>query len=755
MIQTLYGGVRFPCPGPDLDNVEKLDLAALPLIHRMSRTGMMVDLSHFEKMDKLLTDDMENITEKVRDMTGWHINCGSGDQVADLLFNRLGLKQAKRKMTPTGSREAVDSDVLTAIQHEHPVVGLLQDYKEYDKLRGTYVRPMPKLAKHVKFTQWRIFPDLKHTRVPSGRYSSSDPNLLAMPNRTPRGREVCEGFITKQGWTYLSVDQCLHPNTQVKTPTGNKKISDLKDGDAVLSHRGDYIKWSRVTRSCQMVDKPSYRITFDNGGVAIASFDHRWPVQTKRKKYGWSKIELKRTDELSIGERMVPCGEGLTSGYKTWYTHRGATRYSYQHRIIAESTMGVRPDGYHVHHKDGNKTNNDPSNLEYVQVSKHLSKHGAENYAKQDHTLRLSKLKEALKSRRSYRGMGNPRAKLGDGDWDLIREMADEKIPAKEIASIFGISVNYVYELHSGRRGRGGRTENHKITSIEYIGMQPMWGITVEPDHNYVLSCGVVTQNSQIEPRIAAHRSGDPGLQHIYHNDEDIYSDFAIHAFKLQDRRYRDDTGWHYPGVDKKRHRFPSKTCTLASLYDVTGMGLQAQMPVVCANCGREARFHNCARFAPLWTEKACDDIITKFYLKYKGLMGMRRLDHSRARKHAYVWDDWGRILHCAAVRSILVWVVAATLREIGNFPIQSGAQGTMHLCQAQIEDEFAAMKLWDRDILEPQLQVHDEFLFACREDMADEIGHYTKNIIENCVRLDVPIKAATAKAEVWGKLPK
>lgn len=466
MIQTLYNGVKFGLLGPDFDNIEKLDTAALPIIHRMMTTGMMVDLSHFAKMDKILTDDMDRITEEVRSMTGYYINCASGDQKSDLLFKKLGLKQAKRKMTPTGKREAVDGDVLTAIQHEHPVVCLLQDYAEFDKLRGTYVRPMPKLAKHVKFTEWRMYPNLKHTRVPSGRYACEEPNFLAMPNRTERGRQLCEGFITKPGWVFLSVDE------------------------------------------------------------------------------------------------------------------------------------------------------------------------------------------------------------------------------------------------------------------------------------------------SQIEPRVAAHRSGDDGLKRIYHNEEDIYSDFAIAAFKLPDKRYRDKEGWHYPGVDKKEHRFPSKTCILASLYDVSGQGLSDQMPVVCANCNKEAREHNCNRFMPLWVEGKCQDLINAFYMNYPALMTMRKLDHSRARKYAYVWDDWGRVLHCAAVRSVLKWVVSATLREIANFPIQSDAQGTMHLCQAQVDDEFAEMGLYD-GLLEPQLQIHDEFLFACRADLADEIGYHVKGIIENCVILDVPIKASIAKAEVWGLMTK
>jgi hypothetical protein len=54
---------------------------------------------------------------------------------------------------------------------------------------------------------------------------------------------------------------------------------------------------------------------------------------------------------------------------------------------------------------------------------------------------------------------------------------------------------------------------------------------------------------------------------------------------------------------------------------------------------------------------------------------------------YGYVWDMWGRLLHCAAVRSILPWVVSRALREMGNFPYQSGEQRTIKLTIAEPHD--------------------------------------------------------------------
>lgn len=464
MRQRLYNGVRFPMEAPSLDNIARLDHFARPYISACMRNGIQVDLSHFAAMERVLVADMDRITEEVKTLTGTYVNLDSGDQVSTLLFKKLGLKQARPKLTKSGDRESVENEVLVAIQHDHEVVPKILEFKELSKLKGTYVAPMPGLAQKVG-SGYRMFPKLGDTRVPSGRLNCKEPNLLAMPNRTKRGRQICEGFITDDEWVFVSIDE------------------------------------------------------------------------------------------------------------------------------------------------------------------------------------------------------------------------------------------------------------------------------------------------SQIEPRVVAHRSADPALQAVYFNEEDIYSDFAISAFSLEDKRYQDGDGWHYPGVDKKLHRFPSKTCILAAIYDVTNIGLLEQMPTVCKNCGKEATLHDCAKFAPLWNENNCQDILNAFYRRYPYILQMRKTDHARAKRHGYIWDEWGRILHVTAVRSVLEWVVSAALRETGNFPIQSTAQGTVKLVMAQAEDDRLEMGL--TDVVRPVLQIHDELLYECHRSVADDWAAHVAYRFENCVRLDVPIKAGTAQAHNWGSLPK
>lgn len=467
-LQKVYGGVVFGLTDPSPENVHILDGNAVPMIVSMMSRGLAVDLSHFKQMERTLSDDMDRITEEVRDLTGHLINLDSGPQVSDLLFKKLGLKQARVKMVPSGDRESTEEEVLIAIQHDHPVVPKILDYKELSKLLGTYVRPMPKLAHKTADGTWRMIPNLNATRVPSGRFSCAKPNLLAMPNRTKLGQKVCEGFTTREGWVYLSIDF------------------------------------------------------------------------------------------------------------------------------------------------------------------------------------------------------------------------------------------------------------------------------------------------SQIEPRETAHRSLDPNLIRIYENNEDIYSDFAIPAFKLQDDRYQDASGeWKYPHVHKKDHRFPSKTCILSAIYRITAKGLLEKMPILCETCGwkqESGEEHSCVRFKAYWTEERCQNIINSFLLTYPGIPKMWMRDDAYIKKHGYIVDEFGRMLHVIAVRSVLQWVVNGALREGGNLPIQGSACGFLKLAMAEVYDVLEQEGILG-DVYWPLLPIHDEILGEVREDMAEEVGQLISYIFEHVVELTVPIKAGIATALSWGAL--
>lgn len=270
--QRLYGGVRLLGDGPCADNISRVDHGAMPMIHHMMTTGMCVDLNHFAKMEKVLSEDLDSITSQVHSMTGHWVNVDSPDQVSELLFKKMGLKQARPKFTPKGDRESVEDEVLTAIQHEHPVVPLIQKYKEYSKLRGTYVVPMPKLAKHTKFGEWVMYPNLGHTRVPSGRLNCREPNLLAMPTRSKRGREIRMGFLPRAGKVMVSVDESqIEPRMAGYCSQDPGLITVYREEQDIYS---DY-----ATSAFKLSDK-RYRATGEEAAKLLAKRKPAWVYPT-------------------------------------------------------------------------------------------------------------------------------------------------------------------------------------------------------------------------------------------------------------------------------------------------------------------------------------------------------------------------------------------------------------------------------------------------------------------------------------------
>ncbi len=199
----LFGGVRL-VNGPSMANVERLDLGAIPMVDSMQSNGLLVDLPHFEALGEVLKSDMERLTEEAKALTGHYTLLSSGDQVADLLFHKLELKVRgkKPKMTDSGKREQVDETALVQLKHLHPVVPVILEFKEVHKLLNTYVEPMPGFVQ----SDGRIRPAIRTTRASTGRLSMYDPNLMAIPVRSERGKDVRRGFIAPPGWVFVTVD---------------------------------------------------------------------------------------------------------------------------------------------------------------------------------------------------------------------------------------------------------------------------------------------------------------------------------------------------------------------------------------------------------------------------------------------------------------------------------------------------------------------------------------------------------------------
>lgn len=199
--QRLYPALAPKITALDLDNVLALDLSVIPMVDRMQEVGMMVDKTHMKNLGFILDVEMEELKRQVRVLTVRpDFNPGSGNQIANFLFDDLKLeplKWTKSKKRPSADDKALEElairyqDNTTATRF----ITLRGDYAEHQKLKGTYVDNLYRFTRE----DGRVHPNLRITRVVSGRLSANDPNLLAIPVRTQLGRLVRTGFVAPPG----------------------------------------------------------------------------------------------------------------------------------------------------------------------------------------------------------------------------------------------------------------------------------------------------------------------------------------------------------------------------------------------------------------------------------------------------------------------------------------------------------------------------------------------------------------------------
>lgn len=168
-----------------------IDAPTIPMIATMVANGMAVDVGRL----KALTTEIElhkgELEIAAWTLAGTMFNLGSTDQLAYVLFDKLGLPHGRT--TDTGKR-ATDDEVLKTIKHMHDIVPIILEWKEYDKVEDSYSVPLAELAMNDPYG--RIHPDLTGMTVTT-RLECRDPNLMAIPVRNEIGRKVREAFVPR------------------------------------------------------------------------------------------------------------------------------------------------------------------------------------------------------------------------------------------------------------------------------------------------------------------------------------------------------------------------------------------------------------------------------------------------------------------------------------------------------------------------------------------------------------------------------
>jgi DNA polymerase-1 len=179
--------------------MHKLETPLIPVLVRMQRRGVGIDLQAFERFLQEVETDLERLTSSVYTQAGMEFNLRSSQQLADVLFNRLGLKPGRK--TP-GGQPSTSITVLEGLQHQHPIIRDIVEYRSLEKLRSTYLAPLPRQVQ----SDGRIHTTFNNLATATGRLSSSTPNLQNIPIRGQFGPRMRSCFVARRDHFLVAAD---------------------------------------------------------------------------------------------------------------------------------------------------------------------------------------------------------------------------------------------------------------------------------------------------------------------------------------------------------------------------------------------------------------------------------------------------------------------------------------------------------------------------------------------------------------------
>ncbi len=179
---------------------ETLEVPLIEVLADMEFAGVRIDAARLAEMSVRYGERLHVLEQEIEEIAGHPLNIGSPKQLAQVLFQELGLPVVKRSKTGPST----DADVLDELAGMHELPAKIVEYRQFAKLKNTYVDALPTM---IHPETGRVHCSFNQVVAATGRLSSSDPNLQNIPIRTEEGREIRSAFVPgPPGWKLLTAD---------------------------------------------------------------------------------------------------------------------------------------------------------------------------------------------------------------------------------------------------------------------------------------------------------------------------------------------------------------------------------------------------------------------------------------------------------------------------------------------------------------------------------------------------------------------
>ncbi|MBM2817440.1 MAG: polA [Parcubacteria group bacterium] len=202
--------------------LEEIEKPIIPIISQMGIRGVRIDVRRLKRLSVEYHKELDILLEKIAGYSGEKFNMNSPKQLGEMLFVKMGLKTKNHKKTGGGALSTKESE-LEKMRDLHPIIPLILEYRELQKLLSTYIDNIPTMLGD----DGRLHTSFLQAGTTTGRMSSQNPNLQNIPNKSELGRNIRKSFIADKGFKLVAFDYSQMELRIAAFLSGDEKLVEI------------------------------------------------------------------------------------------------------------------------------------------------------------------------------------------------------------------------------------------------------------------------------------------------------------------------------------------------------------------------------------------------------------------------------------------------------------------------------------------------------------------------------------------------
>jgi DNA polymerase-1 len=269
----------------DLERLySELEHPLIPVLIDIERAGIRIDGPALASQSQNIDEELNRLASRVYEFAGEEFNINSPKKLAEILFDKMGLKTETLRRTTKTKAHSTAFEVLEELALGHEMPRLVLEWRALMKLKGTYIDALPQL---MDPETGRVHTCFNQAVASTGRLSSSDPNLQNIPIRTELGREIRRAFVADAGNVLISADY-----SQIEL--------------RVLAHlSGDEALIGAFTRDEDIHDQTALKVFGPNSGLSKHELRRRAKIINYALLYGKQAFSLAKDIGVSREEAQA------------------------------------------------------------------------------------------------------------------------------------------------------------------------------------------------------------------------------------------------------------------------------------------------------------------------------------------------------------------------------------------------------------------------------------------------------------------